>query len=227
MKQVFLLFALMLFWCGYEKCAAQDPKSKSLQEALNADGTIKSGMQGSFNAQGFKMGYAANGAPKFAAADSGYWEGIGGQRQGLYGSVLAIAISGKDIFIGGAFVVNANHIVKWDGASWQALGTGLNNIVRTIAISGTDVYVGGQFTNAGGDTNANYIAKWNGMNWQALGKGLNNTVRAISISDTDVYVGGAFIDAGGNANADYIARWDGANWQALGIGLNNSAGVST
>ncbi|MEA3439636.1 MAG: hypothetical protein U9R58_05075 [Chloroflexota bacterium] len=114
---------------------------------------------------------------------------------------------------------SADHIARWDGATWQALDTGLNERVRAIAVSGSDVYVGGWFTDAGGNPTADHIARWEGGTWQALGTGLNNLVRAIAVSGSYVYVGGYFTDAGGNPNADYIARWEGGTWQALGTGL--------
>jgi hypothetical protein len=124
--------------------------------------------------------------------------------------VWTIATSGNDVYAGGNFTdaggtVYVNHIAKWNGSNWSALGGGLNYDVNAIAISGSNVYVGGPFANAGGNANADFIAKWNGSNWSALGSGLNGIVNAIAISGSNVYTGGAFTDAGGNANADHIA----------------------
>ncbi|MDM7991976.1 MAG: FlgD immunoglobulin-like domain containing protein [Candidatus Fermentibacter sp.] len=54
----------------------------------------------------------------------------------------------------------ANHIARWDGSSWSALGYGVdNNGVCTIAVNGSDVYAGGRFTQAGGNP-ADYVARW-------------------------------------------------------------------
>ena len=103
-------------------------------------------------------------------------------------------------------VAAADHIAKWNGTAWSALGTGLNGIVKAIAVSGSDVYVGGWFTDAGDVAVADHIAKWNGTAWSALGTGLNSTVNAIAVGT--LYVGGWFTDAGGVAAADYIAKWD-------------------
>ncbi len=148
---------------------------------------------------------------------------------GLNSNVLAIAISGSDIYIGGNFTdaggnSNADYIARWDGNTWNALGNGLNDSVNAIAISGLNVYVGGAFTDAGGNVNADRIARWDGSTWNALGSGLNNNVNAIAISGSDIYVGGRFTDAGGNANADRIARWDGSAWNALGTGVATCLG---
>jgi hypothetical protein len=54
--------------------------------------------------------------------------------------------------------VFANHIAKWDGSSWAALGSGIGGTVLALAVSGSDLYAGGQFTTAGGKVSA-YLAK--------------------------------------------------------------------
>jgi hypothetical protein len=69
-------------------------------------------------------------------------------------TVFALAVSGTDLFAGGAFTTAggsaANRIAKWDGSAWMTLGSGLNNTVNTLAISGTNLFAGGLFTTAGG-----------------------------------------------------------------------------
>jgi len=101
-------------------------------------------------------------------------------------------------------VVTVNRIVKWDGSSWSALGSGMSGGVYALAVSGSDLYAGGSFTNAGGSA-ANGIAKWNGSAWSALGSGMNNTVWALAVSGSDLYAGGYFTTAGGKVSA-YVAR---------------------
>ena len=155
------------------------------------------------------------------------WSALGSGIGGIFNPyVLAIAVSGTDVYVAGSFTsaggVAANKIAKWNGSSWSALGTGLGDgaSVQAIAVSGSDVYVGGSFTSAGGVA-ANNVAKWNGSAWSALGTGILGAspyIPAIAVSGNDVYVGGKFTSAGGVA-VNNIAKWNGSNWSALGSGV--------
>src|SRR5262249_12620255 len=46
----------------------------------------------------------------------------------------------------------------WNGSSWSALGSGMNDTVAALAVSGSDLYAGGYFTTAGGKLSA-YAAR--------------------------------------------------------------------
>src|SRR5207247_2849573 len=117
----------------------------------------------------------------------------------LYGAVYAAVVDGSgNLYIGGDFTivgdVFANHIAKWNGSSWTALGSGMNGSVYALAVSGSDLYAGGYFTTAGGSAATN-IAKWDGSSWTALGSGMSRfgiytIVYALSVSGSDVYAGG-------------------------------------
>jgi hypothetical protein len=76
--------------------------------------------------------------------------------------VFALAASGADLYAGGWFTTAggapANRIAKWDGSSWSALGSGMNNDVQALAVLGSDLYAGGNFRTAGGKVSA-YLAK--------------------------------------------------------------------
>ena len=83
------------------------------------------------------------------------------------GSVLTIAISGSDIYVGGSLGLiggqTRNYIAKLDNLNGDADATwnpDPNGNVVTIAISGSDIYVGGFFSSIGGQTRNN-IAKLN------------------------------------------------------------------
>ena len=223
---------------------------KPLSEILNPDGTVmlKPGIRGSFDPRGLRMISEPGQPPRFVPAtaqsrgggavsksqvsDEGFWDDrffINGPYEG---PIAAVAISGDTIYVGGRFWtignIRANHIARWDGSSWSALGSGTNGSVRALAVNGTDVYVGGYFTSAGGIP-ANNIAKWDGISWSALGSGLTLDsspygpgtygVIALAVSGTDVYAGGNFTSAG-KLSAAHIAKWDGSAWSTLGSGTD-------
>ncbi len=149
---------------------------------------------------------------------SGYYYPDGGK------AVYAIVVSGSDIYVGGDFQmaggIPVNGIAMWNGASWSALGSGVNNSVNALAVIGSDLYAGGYFDTAGGIP-ASAVAKWNGSTWSALGSGIGATggVVALCTIGTDLYAGGSFTVAGGNS-AINIAKWNGASWSVLGAGVN-------
>jgi hypothetical protein len=163
--------------------------------------------------------------------DSGFGVGIGNNNDF---DVLAVAVSGSDVYVGGYFSVEGggpgNSIAKWNGSTWSALGGGVSLStldydprVNVIVVNGNDVYVGGMFDSAGG-TSANNIAKWNGSSWSALGTGVSSvndvaSVTAIAVSGNEIYVAGEFEMAGG-VSANNIAKWNDSSWSALGSGTD-------
>jgi hypothetical protein len=140
-------------------------------------------------------------------------------------------VTGTNLYVGGEFTmaggIAANRIVRWNGSSWSALGSGVAGGfipapgVYELVVSGSNVYAAGNFTTAGGGF-AFDLAKWNGSSWSALGSGINGgggSVNALAVSSTTLYVGGSFTTAGGSA-ANNIAEWNGSSWAALGPGMN-------
>ena len=172
-----------------------------------------------------------------ALQPASHWSALGSTSPGvgaIDAQVDAIAISGTNLFIGGAFqnvagIPEADYVARWDGSNWFALGAngvGIGSITSSVfalAISGSDLFVGGQFTNADGDAQADYVARWDGNSWSGLGNNgagtgaLNASVYALAASGGELFVGGGFSNAGGVAEADRIARWNGTSWFALGL----------
>jgi hypothetical protein len=136
---------------------------------------------------------------------------------------IAIAPNG-DIYATGQFHniggVAANHIAKWNGTAWSALGTGLDDAGEALAIDQAgNVIVGGRFSNANGVACA-YIAKWNGKTFVPLGSGVNNTVYELSFNENGIlYASGYFTIAGGLSLTDKMAMWNGTTWAHLDIEL--------
>ncbi|HEX2788058.1 MAG TPA: T9SS type A sorting domain-containing protein [Ignavibacteria bacterium] len=225
MKTKILLIIIFIISIAI-KSFSQEAYQKNISEVLDAKGKIKKGTQGNFSVNGYSISSDKGQLVFSPDAIEGVWSAFGSGVGNPVGEiVICVAISGNDIYAGGFFDsaggVPANNIAKWNGTSWEPLGTGTNSIVRAIAISGNNVYAGGEFTIAGG-VSANKIARWDGTNWNALGSGLFESFSAaaycITIFGNNVFVGGIFTHAGGNL-VNHIARWDGANWHPIGNGL--------
>jgi hypothetical protein len=229
MKAFYVLLFVAL--CGGLRAQNVGPRSAGLETALDQNGGLRAGINGSFDGQGYEIQYGRNGEPVFKKTNSLHkiqtvtWSALGLGVSGGGMEVRAIAVSSSDVYVGGSFTraggsIPADRIAKWDGSSWSALGSGFNGDVYAIAVIGSDVYAGGTFTTIGVST-VNRIAKWNGSSWSALGSGMDaNVVLALAVSGSDLYAGGGFTAAGGNP-ANYIAKWNGSTWSALGSGLNN------
>ncbi len=192
---------------------------------------------GNVFAGGFFTGAGQARASRIARWDGTNWSSLGGGIKGTNegnGTVIsAIAVSGRNVYVGGIFTndggVGANSIAHWNGASWSALGAGIPGSVQAIAVRGNDVFAGGNFAMelAGGP--ALDVARWDGARWSALPgasfAGTSNSffVNAIAVHSNDVYVGGSFF--AGNSSGQRstnIVRNDGTDWMPLGSGVNSN-----
>ena len=97
----------------------------------------------------------------------------GNQDGAIKHNVHALAVVGTDLYVGGEFydaagIATADRIARWDGATWNAMGSGgpdggaLNSEVDALAVSdsATGLYVGGMFSDAASIATADYIALW-------------------------------------------------------------------
>lgn len=132
--------------------------------------------------------------------------------------VNALKSNGAELFVAGDFTtaggVPASGIAAWNGASWSALGAGVNGPIYGIAAGPFELFAAGAFTMAGGAP-ANHIARWDRVTraWSALGSGITlddrlsyPSVNAVALSGGAVYAGGDLIAAGGKPSW-HIARW--------------------
>jgi hypothetical protein len=151
-----------------------------------------------------------------------------------------MVVKDGSLYIGGIFNqagdVIANHVARYDGANFYALGAKPANgfatppiTVSCIGQADDGIYVGGLIT-AAGKTLASRIARWDGTNWNTVGGGTMggassaNRVLAIAGRGSEVFVGGTFTNVGG-INVSNIARWDGQNWWEMGFGFDSSVGA--
>jgi hypothetical protein len=233
-----LSLLLVLNLCGPARAATPPPATgRPLAEALNPDGTLKKGLNGSFDAHAFRMQTAPDGRPVFrpvgtkGAGDERWADGFG-LPNGTDGVVKAVLRVGNDVYVGGSFTavgnVPASGIAKWNGTTWSRFDAGITSgvamtTVNALAVAANgDLYIGGAFTLAGGIV-VNSVAKWNGTAWGALGaNGMGyGPVYALTVaSNGDLYAGGGFTQAGG-VTANRIAKWNGTAWSSLGTGTAN------
>jgi hypothetical protein len=108
------------------------------------------------------------------------WSSLGSGLASPGSSIVNALVSDEagNIYAGGLFETAggtaASSIARWNGTSWSALGSGVNDDVYALAVSGSTLYAGGAFTSAGGSA-VNYIAQWNGSTWSALGSGMSGS----------------------------------------------------
>ena len=183
MKNILLILITFFIVSFINISNAQDKfEQRSLEEALNPDGTLKRGVQGSFKVEGYTMRTGKNGEPIFEPqtqhTESGTWDTQFGLPNGVSGIVRAVAADGQgNVYVGGSFIVvggistPVNNIARFNTQTntWSSLGTGSQNgvsgdgifvSVTALAVVGNEVYVGGFFNSAGG-VSANNVARWN------------------------------------------------------------------
>jgi hypothetical protein len=135
--------------------------------------------------------------------DGQRWHRVGG---GLDGIVLAMAEHEGDLYVGGEFTVAyqsdgtevvVNHIARWDGTRWHAMGSGFDRYIYEVAVGCRgQVYVAGPFSQTGDGMRLSDIAGWNARygRWQSLQTGIGlTTQQRVDILTT---CSGAFVGGG-------------------------------
>lgn len=153
--------------------------------------------------------------------------GLGGAPQFIW-QVSALCVYNGELVAAGVFQtaggVPAANIARWNGSSWQPLGSGTDATVQSLAVYNGDLIAAGQFSSADG-VPAPKIARWDGVSWHALGSGLACSFLgscvgySLTTYNGELIAGGAFNMAGGGT-ATAIARWNGALWQPVGSGID-------
>ncbi len=249
MKRHLLGLLMLLSVSVFLKAQSTVPVQPSVQEIMNADGSVRLDRDGGYSVDGYELQLDANGQPRLTPkgnaqtqSASGIWNTLGtGPGNGVNSNVLALAVYNGELYVGGNFNgltggASANFIARWSGSSWNSVGTGASNgvggtnvnflftSVNALAVYNGELYVGGNFASAGG-ASAKSIARWNGSSWNSVGtgsgNGVNGVVNALTVYNGELYVGGSFSVAGG-AIQDNIARWSGASWIAVPTGSGPS-----
>ncbi len=156
------------------------------------------------------------------AAYNGTWHAVGG---GIDTFVRALTASGTDVYVGTdkmnvGGIAAADHVVKWDGLAWHALGantTGTDGwfpattYIYALATSGSLVFASGSFQNANGKPAADNIAWFDGTAWRALGSNGSGDGpwlgdgQTLAVVNGLLYAGGSFTSAGGDIDARFVA----------------------
>lgn len=160
-----------------------------------------------------------------AAWDGTDWHplGTGIQATSAGASVTCVGTYRGHLIAAGNFTSAGNalasRIAKWDGNSWQALGSGVNGLVNAVLEWNDELYVGGSFTLAGG-TSVRGLARWNGQAWADVPTGLTSfagapiNILSLRVYNSQLHVGGDFGISG--AVGARLARLDGTTWRDLG-----------
>ena len=159
-------------------------------------------------------GVAANSIARF---DGSTWSPLGSGVSGgisSLGEVTSLAVlPNGDLVAGGTFTqaggAAANRLARWDGTSWSALGSGVDNRVRAlVTVPGGQLAVGGEFNNAGGST-------------------IRRFALYTSTCVATTAVGGAGCAGSGGANVltAMSDAWIGGNFTARATGLPSSGNV--
>jgi hypothetical protein len=144
-----------------------------------------------------------------------------------------------NIYAGGDFTsfggMPVNHIARWDGSAWSALGNGINKQVHHLAVDSTgNLYTDVLVTDSG--MPETLVMRWDGSTWSPLpgnlsglvdtlaeGRDSNIIINDLVVNSQDqLYAGGYFYLIQSDRYVGFVARWDGSAWTLLGNGMNHT-----
>jgi hypothetical protein len=130
-----------------------------------------------------------------------------------------------ELYIGGDFdwyngVTKLNGVAKWNGETWEPLGSGFGETGSTYIYDFEyfegELYAAGAFRKTGEGGVIYNVAKWNGVYWECVGNGLRTiysggVVSRLIVFEGELYAAGLF-DESGTTDLKNIAKWDGEKW---------------
>lgn len=150
--------------------------------------------------------------------DGGTWSplgsGVGSPNSG--GIVKCMTVSDGNIIVAGHFLtaggVNVNSIARWDGNTWNPLGSGSLTDIYALTASGSTIYIG---HNEGIAGRAPYASRWDGSSWTPLGQpSAFSEITCSTVHRSEFYAGGKHASSGQYVSR--IAKWDGTSWSIVG-----------
>ena len=160
-----------------------------------------------------------------AAITSGGWSNLGhgttATTPPLNAKVETFFSDGSVLYVGGDFnnaggLAAGDHIAKWNGTTWTALGGGLGDAASAVYAIARDpttglVFAGGSFANQGPNHDVSVVGQFNGTAWSPI-PGLaskNGTVFAMTVVGRYLYIAGGFSKHSANSTpADGLVRWN-------------------
>lgn len=156
------------------------------------------------------------------------WSAVGTGISGGMAYVGAMVSDGPNVYVGGNYAtaggVTANHIARWDGLQWHALGQGLYSATSVYATelalnAANQVIVSGSLDggrNPGGAQVPGKILRWDGSQWinesAGLIQGQFDYVSELEVDGWDKICVYGYFGVGMR-----IARGTAGNWTTVGI----------
>jgi trimeric autotransporter adhesin len=174
---------------------------------------------------------SAGGTPvnRIAAWDGMSWSGLGSGVVGdpTFACVHALLPLDEKLYVGGSFWqagdVPANGIARWNGQSWEAVGSGTDGgDVMSMTADDGDLILGGVFDFVDG-VPAHNVARLTAQGWQPLGLGLRFMVAALAVHEGHLLAGGCEMVyvRGRDEESNTLMRWDGSTWVPFGSGVHH------
>jgi hypothetical protein len=129
----------------------------------------------------------------------------------------ALAVYNGELYAGGVY-----GLLKWSGASWVPVGSGVTGEVDALVVYNNKLVVGGKFSDAGG-IGTPFLDQWNGTTWSDLGSAPNSYVQSLAVYGNKLIIAGYFTQCE-NLPANHIVQYDGNNFTTLGSGTGGSQG---
>ena len=134
-----------------------------------------------------------------------------------FGSVSSVLVYRNQLIAAGTFATSGGtwlgNIGKWNGSTWEPLGSGISGGIYAMTVYNDKLIVGGDFDTAGG-VFRKYIACWDSTGWSSFGAEMPNPVYALTVYGGDLYAG-----TGNNEILQCFWRWNGSAWSFPGGGI--------
>ena len=168
------------------------------------------------------------GADYVAGYSGGTWHAVGPSgTPSVTGIVRSLDTEGTNLYVGTdaldiAGIPQADHVARWDGSDWSALGANTAGTNGWLPASATIyalesydgvVMVGGAFLDANGQAAADYLAAYGGTTWRPIGSNgsgdgpVGAEVHALRVYGNQLFAGGNFTAAGGDSRAKFLATY--------------------